>query len=119
MPVIRVFVYGTLRRGGRANRLLRGARFLAEAATDPAFELVDMGPYPGLVAGGSVAVRGEVWEVPTELLADLDAYEGAQYARIAIRLADGTEAQAWVMHASHAEGRPRIASGEWIVFERE
>ena len=113
MPVIRVFVYGTLRRGGRANCLLRRGRFLSEAATDSAFELVDMGPYPGLVAGGSVAVRGEIWEVPVELLAELDAYEGEEYVRIAIRLSDGTEAEAWVMHVQHAEGRPRIASGEW------
>lgn len=111
--MIRVFVYGTLRRGGRANRLLSGARFVAEATTDPAFELVDMGPYPGLVAGGSVAVRGEIWEIPIDLLAELDAYEGEEYARIAIRLSDGTEAQAWVMHPHHAAGRARITSGEW------
>jgi gamma-glutamylcyclotransferase (GGCT)/AIG2-like uncharacterized protein YtfP len=111
--VIRVFVYGTLRRGGRANRLLRGARFLAEATTDSAFELVDMGPYPGLVAAGSIAVRGEIWEVPIAVLAELDAYEGEEYARIAIRLSDGSQAQAWVMHPHHAEGRPRIATGEW------
>jgi gamma-glutamylaminecyclotransferase len=111
--VIRVFVYGTLRRGGRGNRLLRGCRYLAESTTDPGFELVDMGPYPGLVAGGAVAVRGEIWEVPSDLLAELDAYEGEEYARVAIRLADGSQAQAWVMHAHHTEGRPRIAGGEW------
>lgn len=72
-----------------------------------------MGAYPGLVAGGSVAVRGEIWEVSIDLLAELDAYEGEEYARVAIRLSDGSQAQAWVMHAHHAAGRPRIATGEW------
>ena len=86
---------------------------MTEASTDPAFELVDAGHYPGLVSGGSVAVRGEIWEVPIEVLAELDAYEGEEYARVAIRLSDGSQAQAWVMHAQHAEGRPRIVSGEW------
>jgi gamma-glutamylcyclotransferase (GGCT)/AIG2-like uncharacterized protein YtfP len=93
--------------------LITGARFLHESSTEPAFELADMGRYPGLVAGGAVSVHGELYEIPEDRLPALDTYEGPEYARVTIRLCDGTEAHAWVMHARHAEGRPRIAGGSF------
>lgn len=114
MRVIRVFVYGTLRRGERAHRLLAGGRFLGQIRTEPAFELADAGPYPGLVKGGAVAIWGELWEISPTRLPALDDYEGPDYRRVSIRLEDGTEAHAWVMEEASAEGLPRIGSGDWL-----
>ena len=59
----RVFVYGTLLAGEPNHRVLAGARLVANARTEPAFELRDLGPFPGLVSGGAHAVAGEVYEV--------------------------------------------------------
>ena len=65
----RVFVYGTLLAGEPNHRVLTGARLVAKARTEPAFELRDLGPFPGLVSGGAHAVAGEVYEVDEATLA--------------------------------------------------
>jgi gamma-glutamylaminecyclotransferase len=71
-------VYGTLKRGLRNHHLMAGQRFVAEAVTERRYRVIDLGPYPGMVAGsaGGLAVRGEVWAVDAECLAALDAFEG-------------------------------------------
>ena len=76
MPTTLLFVYGTLKRGGRANRLLAGARFVGPAVTEPRYRLVDLGSYPGLVdAADGVAVAGELYEVAVADLPPLDEFE--------------------------------------------
>lgn len=82
----RIFVYGTLKRGGSNHGWLCGQRFIAEARTQPQFRLFDLGGYPGLVADAQhgLAVEGEVWEVDAAALARLDELEdldGGEYAR--------------------------------------
>src|SRR5205814_1029562 len=75
MSAIRLFFYGTLKRGGKNHRLLAGQRFVSPAATAPRYRLFDLGPYPGLVeAAGGVSVRGELWDVTAEYLAPLDKF---------------------------------------------
>jgi gamma-glutamylaminecyclotransferase len=87
MPVAKtiLFVYGTLKRGGRGNRLLVGQQFLGEATTEPRYRLYDLGTYPGLVKdeANGLAVKGELWAVDDACLAELDDYEYAPelYAR--------------------------------------
>lgn len=71
-----LFVYGTLKRGQRNHGLLRVARFLGEAVTVPLYTLLDLGPFPGMIPGGTTAVHGELYEVEPELLARLDRHEG-------------------------------------------
>ena len=44
-----LFVYGTLQRGQRNQRLLRGQRFLGVARTVPRYRLYDAGAYPAFV----------------------------------------------------------------------
>lgn len=111
-----VFVYGTLLRGERNHRLLAGARFIAEAVTEPGFELADLGTYPGMAAcGGDGTVTGEVYEVDAATLAALDALEEhpAYYQRQNIQLATGARAEAYLLEAAQVRGRRRIRSGEW------
>ena len=90
MARTRVFVYGTLKRGGSNHRFLTGQSFEGEAATLPRYRLYDRGPYPCLVDNESgVAVRGEVWAVDDATLRRLDEYEGVPtlYTRKEIALA--------------------------------
>jgi gamma-glutamylaminecyclotransferase len=110
-----VFVYGTLLRGECNHRLLARARFVGEAVTEARFELVDLGAYPAMCAGGTMAVRGECYCVDARTLARLDRLEGHPdyYERVEIRLATGREVETYVMPRSEVAGRPRIGSGDW------
>ena len=77
MPVV-LFVYGTLKRGQPAHRLLAGQTFLGSAVTAPRYRLVHLGPFPGLVRddAAGLAVSGELWEVSDCCADELDDFEG-------------------------------------------
>jgi gamma-glutamylcyclotransferase (GGCT)/AIG2-like uncharacterized protein YtfP len=90
-----IFVYGTLKRGQKANHLLGKRRFEREARTLPNYRLLDLGDHPGLieVEGAGVAVKGELWWIYPAAFPDLDAYEGAHndYGRRPIAIQDCNE----------------------------
>ncbi len=73
-----LFVYGTLKRGGRNHHHLAGQVFVGEARTAPGYTLFDLGGYPGIAACATdrEGVRGEVWKIEPAALARLDAFEG-------------------------------------------
>ena len=110
-----VFTYGTLLRGEVNHDLLIRARFVAEARTEPRFDLFDLGPFPAMSAGGETAVLGEVYAVDDATLARLDRLEGHPrlYQRTQIRLDDGQEVQTYLMERSRMRGRVVIRSGDW------
>ena len=116
-----VFVYGTLLRGEPNHRLLAGSPLVGEARTEPAFELVSLGPYPALVGGGATSVKGEIYEVDMATLAALDRLEGhpSFYQQKRIRLESGEEALAYLLPKDQANGRPRIESGDWRRERKE
>lgn len=89
-----LFVYGSLKRGERHHRELRGARFVAEARTAPGYGLVPLGPYVALVEapGRTTGVAGELFEVEETLLPALDEFEGEDYERRAVAVADDATA---------------------------
>ncbi|WP_437877636.1 gamma-glutamylcyclotransferase family protein [Sorangium sp. So ce513] len=115
-----LFVYGTLMRGERSHELLGRARYLGPARTAPSFELADLGEYPALVRGGSIAVLGELYEPDGETLAALDLYEGCPdlFQRELVDLDGGARCEAYLMPAAQVRGRPRIASGDWRTRRR-
>jgi len=110
----RVFVYGTLRKGGLYHSLLADADFLGEIRTTKDFKLLNLGAYPAMVPG-HMAVLGELYEVPDALLADLDRLEGAPtlYYRAVIELADGSNALAYLLTNPGLRVAPTIESGDW------
>jgi gamma-glutamylaminecyclotransferase len=116
-----VFVYGTLLFGESNHGHLVGARLIGEAKTQPAFQLHDLGPYPGLVAGGEHAIIGELYAVDEATLAALDRLEGTPdfYQRVRIVLADGTSAETYLLTSEQVAGHPVIASGSWRARRNE
>jgi gamma-glutamylaminecyclotransferase len=86
-----VFVYGTLKAGGRLHGHMAGSRFVGEAATQPVYRLYRIGWFPGLVDhSDGLAIRGEVWDVSPETLRILDEVEEVDvglFQRRAIQLA--------------------------------
>lgn len=89
-----VFVYGSLKRGFRNHAELAGATFEGPARTAAAYRLVVMGEYPAL-APGDRSIEGELYGVTPALLEHLDEFEGEEYARRALELADGRSAEAY------------------------
>ncbi len=93
-----IFVYGTLKRGKRANSLLSDAKFIG-SGTVSGYEMYMVSDYPGVVRGEG-RVKGEVYEVDGETLKRLDEYEGVPilYERIeeAVELEDGRKVRAYL-----------------------
>jgi gamma-glutamylaminecyclotransferase len=87
----RIFIYGTLKRGGSNAHYMAGQEFVGEAQTERLYRLVDCGGYPGmfLVREGGVSIHGEVWDVDEACRARLDVLEdvaGGEYALTGVQL---------------------------------
>jgi len=98
VPSVRLFVYGSLKRGGRHHAELRGARFVAEARTAPGYALPELsstylalvGPnftLAGLQKGEEgEGIPGELFELSSADMPALDEFEGDDYERRKVTL---------------------------------
>ena len=111
----RVFVYGTLQRGGVYHRLIARWPRLGVVRTPPRYTLVDLGWYPGLLEGGRTSVRGEVYSVDASTLKTLDRLEEHPrvYVRQTIPLQSWPDVQVYILRLEHAAGAPVLARGVW------
>jgi gamma-glutamylaminecyclotransferase len=94
----RVFVYGTLKRGGDNHHHLAYQQFLGAARTPPGFTLYSLGDYPGMVRApaDTAGVTGELWAVDDACLRQLDLLEGVNeglYQRVTLKLAAPSDDQ--------------------------
>lgn len=97
----RLFVYGSLMRGGEAHSKLRGSRFLGETRTLPRYQLKVLGKdFEAIVPGGNDAIPGEVYQVSFEKLLELDDWEYDIYVREYIHVEDGSVCDAYVLRAA-------------------
>lgn len=126
-PDRHVFVYGTLRRGGRndINRLAPAPLYVGMGEVQGVLYHIDW--YPGLALGGeqAVTVVGEVYRIGPELEAVLDRIEqiedsaGSEYFKREIDVeVDGRKLACLVyeINPAHARGRQVIGHGDWILF---
>jgi gamma-glutamylaminecyclotransferase len=108
-----VFVYGTLMKGELHHTSIEHARFLRTAETQPAYDLVQIDYYPAMIEGGTLTIRGELYEIDDQTLAHLDELEEVPryYERKPIKLSDGSEALTYVMPRERAQTSTPIPSG--------
>jgi gamma-glutamylcyclotransferase (GGCT)/AIG2-like uncharacterized protein YtfP len=111
----RLFVYGTLRSGEANHAWLRGAHRIGAAITAARYELLDLGAYPALIAGGTTAIAGELYSVDDATLGRIDAFEGHpdELSRGEVTLEAAEPAWAYFLARERAAGARRIASGDW------
>jgi gamma-glutamylcyclotransferase (GGCT)/AIG2-like uncharacterized protein YtfP len=124
----RIFLYGTLRRGGMRDVLefYDGVEFVAPAEVRGF--LYDLGDYPGLRLSESGGwVKGELFDATPEALRQLDEWEGidsertepAEYRRVRtiVRREGGASETVWIyeIDALRCEGRAVMASGDWLT----
>lgn len=129
-----VFVYGTLRRGGRndINRLQPAPRYLGTAQVQGV--LYHLGRYPGMALTGSAAlnaapVLGEVYAIEPALEVVLDEIEGLganpidEYAKRELLVSLSGSAQGgqppllclvYEINPRYVRTAPRIADGDWL-----
>lgn len=119
-----VFVYGTLRTGGR-NDIARYRPLpvrVGEASIDGT--LYDLGAYPGVVLGGAGRVKGEVYAVEPGVEAALDVLEevadddSGEYIKRRVRVdvkGQWVDCLVYEIHPSRIVGRHVIGSGDWIA----
>jgi gamma-glutamylcyclotransferase (GGCT)/AIG2-like uncharacterized protein YtfP len=122
-----VFVYGTLRRGGRndINRLEPAPRYVGMGEVQGSLYHIDW--YPGLTLGGqeAVTVVGEVYQISAQLEAVLDGIEqiepgdDSEYFKreLAIEV-DGRAIDCLVYEINPARVRDRkpMGHGDWFLF---
>ena len=101
-----LFVYGTLHPNCAPPDIAETARCMRfNGAGWVRGRLIDLGDYPGLIAGDG-RVEGTVFAVPSDAWPALDAYEGCIQGapeaslflrqKIAVSMADGSTRSCWV-----------------------
>lgn len=90
MTKVKVFVYGTLKKGGKLSYYLSSQKFLGAFKTAPRYRLYNISWFPGLKEDedNGKEIEGELYEVDAECLTVLDQVEGAPtfYERKAITI---------------------------------
>ncbi len=119
-----VFVYGTLRSGGRNDiaRYRPSPVRLGETSIDGT--LYDLGAYPGIVLGGAGRVAGEVYAIDPAVEAALDVLEevadddSGEYIKRRVRVevsGQWVDCLVYEIHPSRIADRRVIQSGDWIA----
>jgi gamma-glutamylaminecyclotransferase len=118
---MKIVVYGSLRKGLGNHRLLEGSPFLGNVLTDPSYTMIHMGGFPGVIAQGNTAIRGEMYEVDQETLQDLDRLESHPnwYCRTPTEVIDESgnrvAGEMYLLPAEWLDGRHAIiGSGDWL-----
>lgn len=108
-----IFVYGSLRRGERYAWLLAGERYLGAHETKPRYTMFSLGEWPAIMAGGDVAIVGDVFSIGRPKLAHLDAFE--RFPQLFVRQRIPTPyGRAWVyIFRQRPTNVVTVPSGDW------
>lgn len=108
---MKIFVYGTLKRGFGNHRLLETSRLIGEDSIRGL--LINFG-LPGVIEGEGT-VQGEVYEVDADVLARLDRLEGhPHFYERTTTVSKSGQALSYYKYHHAAPGRVQvIQSGRW------
>ena len=110
-------------RGLKLHSNLEGAEFLGEFVTAPDYRLYTIDDiHPGMfeVDSGGISVTGELYQVPADVWAKIEAGEPPHLYRGPVRLADGREVDGILYPLELAEGRKRDISefSDWRSYTK-
>ena len=110
-------VYGSLKRGYFNDAYLVGSEYIGEIVTEPLYELVDFGPYPAVLAGGTTGIHCEVYKVDKRTLLSIARMEMS--AGYDVTIIDTKYGKACLCVYTHSDcvGYERVASGRWVQQE--
>lgn len=91
-----LFVYGTLRKGQANHGRLKKSKYLGQVETAAKYELIVFDDSPGLIEPGTNSVVGELYEVNSEVLKEIDGFE-QPFERRPIELENGKMVYAYFM----------------------
>jgi AGZA family xanthine/uracil permease-like MFS transporter len=116
-----LFVNGTLMRGFGLHANLDGAEFLEACRTAPRYRLYSIDDvHPGMfeVPQGGVAVDGELYRVPDDVLRRVEAGEPPGLYRGAVELSDGRRVQGilYPRHLAESVHRDISSFGGWREY---
>jgi len=105
-----IFVYGLFR--DQSKRMLGEAIFCGKASIEGKLYKVNEF-YPGYVPGEG-KVWGDVYLFNTELLTQMDEYEGDEYKRVRVRTSSDIECIVY-QYKDDITNCPQIISGDWYL----
>ncbi len=122
----KLFIYGTLRRGGSNHFRMDGGEFLGSGAIEGRIYKISW--YPALVCGGENAVKGELYRVSEEHLQALDVFEGIvpgegesredRRVKVEVNLDSGEKEDAWVWEwIGDLSSVVELDTGDWLEYE--
>ncbi|AQQ54923.1 gamma-glutamylcyclotransferase family protein [Planococcus lenghuensis] len=118
-----LFVYGTLKQGGKYHHYLKNAkRVLPDAMAKGTLYDTNLG-YPAMTLEGKGKVRGEVYEVPEQLWPHIDELEDCTgssddlYKKVTIEVQSESGRQAVITYVAKDERllHKQINSGNWDI----
>jgi gamma-glutamylcyclotransferase (GGCT)/AIG2-like uncharacterized protein YtfP len=117
---LELFVNGTLMRGLKLHPNLDGAEFLGEFRTAPKYRIFSIGDlHPGMyrVEQGGISVPGEIYWLPDEVWARVEAGEPPGLYKGPIELSDGRWVDGILVPEAMTVGQREITSfGGWREY---
>jgi gamma-glutamylaminecyclotransferase len=120
---MRIFVYGSLKKGYWNHNLIDRAKLVGFASLDGSHVLLDHGfPVCVPMSSGRAVVTGEVYEVNLTQLQTLDRLEGEghMYHRVKAKITyeDGTKGEVWIYMGDAKRWRGAPIGVQWISGEK-
>ena len=118
---VRLFVYGTLMKKQRANKMLEGSQYCGKFMLND-YAMYDFDAYPGIKEKHGEKVVGEVYAVESSLLAELDLYEGkgSLYDRKSVTVINDKEIVSAFVYVYRGNiSNKKIVRTEWGKYERD
>jgi gamma-glutamylcyclotransferase (GGCT)/AIG2-like uncharacterized protein YtfP len=113
---LRLFVYGTLRKGGVSANYLEGQQLMHQNLSLSGFAMYDAGWYPFVIpAGPESFIMGDVYEVEKSMMPALGSYEGGGYVQHFLKKEN---LLLYLKADEQTHGFAPVESGDWLSYWR-